>query len=202
MADRDKRQTFSNENMADVLRESRKRFGNLLGELCEVSGFTQGKLSREAKLVYRQMVEDGNIHAEDPVGSMEQPTISKVIAGVQDPTYFQVYIWLRVIRKHIESDQFAKVCKDLKLNSVPTFSLDLELDLWRLAHFTPPSELLNTYEKRKNLKLIEIYEPLIDHKEVRWDRGKRRSQSKSVKENRKSSIKAVAAQRTAGISKV
>jgi hypothetical protein len=101
------------------------RFGELLREVCEVSGITQGKLSREAKEERQRLIEKGIIHLDDSIGSMEQPTISKVMAGAQEPTYIQVYIWLRVIRTHYESAQFAEICKELNI-PLPKFSPELE----------------------------------------------------------------------------
>src|SRR6266516_645436 len=78
--------------LTDLFHASQKRFGELLREVCEISGFTQGKLSREAKKELQSLIQAREILPDDPIGSMEQPTISKVMAGLQAPTYFQVYI--------------------------------------------------------------------------------------------------------------
>lgn len=165
----------------DLLLNSQMRFGELLYELCEVSGFTQGKLSREAKDEYRQLKEQGVIRPNYPISSMEQPTISKVIAGVQAPTYLQVYIWLRVLRAHFESTEFIEICKELKIDLPKKFSLALEKELWRLSTFVPPDELGEVYKNTQDIELIKFYPSLIEHKERRWDKARKRPANKSAK---------------------
>ncbi len=155
-------------NLTDLLRRSQKRFGELLREVCEVSGFTQGKLSREAKAERKRLISLGCIHPQDPIGSMEQPTISKVMAGVQEPTYFQVFIWLRVIRSHYESARFAEICNKLNI-PVPEFPPELERKLWHLSTFIPPEDLLKVYNESKDEKPMEASPSLIEHKEMRWE---------------------------------
>ena len=167
------KQVQMNERLTVLLHDSRMRFGELLRQVCEISGITQGKLSREAKEERQRLIEKGIIHLEDSIGSMEQPTISKVMAGAQEPTYIQVYIWLRVIRTHYESIQFKDICEELQI-PLPKFSPGLERELWHLSTFVPPDELQQVYEETKDKKLIEIYTPLIEHKELRWDRTRRK----------------------------
>lgn len=174
---------------ATLLRRSQRQFGELLYQICEISGFTQGKLSREAKDECRRLMEKGVIGPEDPVGSMEQPTISKVMAGVQGPTYLQVYIWLRVIKAHFKSEEFREICRELHIEEPPEFLPKWEEWLWHLSTFVPPDELDKACEETENLKLIEIHKPLIVHKEERWDRAKRRSVSKGTKKGMKFSPK-------------
>ncbi len=157
----------------DLLRRSQKRFGELLREVCEASGFTQGKLSRKSKDERQRLIEAGYIRPEDPIGSMEQPTISKVMAGVQEPTYFQVFIWLRVIRTHYESTKFAEICKKLGIIPIPQFSRELEQKLWYLSTFVQPDELLRVYEETEEyVKELELSQSLIEHKETRWEKPK------------------------------
>lgn len=121
----------------DLLDDSRMRFGDSLRDICEVAGLTQSELSKRAKVELKQLVsKDG----KTPRDSMEQPAISKVMAGLQEPTYIQVYIWLRVIRAWYESPILAHLCAAQEVD-VPTFSPELERKLWRLAAFVPPDEL-------------------------------------------------------------
>ena len=164
------------DQLLGVTRESQKRFGQLLREVCEVIGFTQGKLSREAKKELQRLLKQGYLLEEDLIGSMEQPTISRVMAGIQQPTYFQVFIWLRVIFTYYTSKEFADICRKLEM-PFPRLPANLKQTLWRLSTFTAPYELLQTYEETKDLKLIEIYGSLIEHKEVRWDKTRRHSQN-------------------------
>ena len=166
------------EHLSDTVRTSQNRFGELLREICEISGFTQGKLSREAKKEYQRLVEQGFILLDDPVGSMEQPTVSKVMAGMQVPTYYQVYIWLSVIRTHYESDEFARICKELDIER-PKFPYELEPKLWRLLGFVTPDERSEAYRMTKDIKLLEVTPGLIDHKERRFvERRKQWNQEK------------------------
>ncbi|HEU5375437.1 MAG TPA: hypothetical protein VFV38_08365 [Ktedonobacteraceae bacterium] len=167
MPNSDGRKVQPVENLTSALRRSQKRFGELLRELCEVAGVTQGKLSRDARAERQRLIEEGYIRPEEPIGSMEQPTISKVMAGVQAPSYYQVYIWLRVLRRHYESERLAEICKELSI-PVPIFSRETERKLWQLATFVPPEELNAIFEESKGEKPMEASPTLIDHKELRW----------------------------------
>lgn len=169
--------------LTDLFHASQKKFGELLREVCEVSGFTQGKLSREAKKELQRLIDEGYILPEDPIGSMEQPTISKVMAGLQGPTYFQVFIWLKVIETYYHSEQFAKICRQLDLSTPPVFTPQLKQRLWGLASFMPPEELSENYEQAKDIKLIEIHPPLIEHKETRWNRTNKRPVERKTASN-------------------
>jgi hypothetical protein len=173
--------------LTNLFHASQKRFGELLREVCEISGFTQGNLSREAKKELQRLIQAGEIFPDDPIGSMEQPAISKVMAGLQAPTYFQVYIWLKVIEEHYNSDEFTEICHQLHIAHPPVFTDQLKQELWRLATFVPPDELHENYKNTKDLKLIEIHTPLIDHKEIRWEKTKNRSTRKETSTNTKPS---------------
>ena len=198
MQNGDEKPTRTSEHLSDLLHRSQGRFGELLREVCEVSGFTQGKLSREAKEERRQMLLRGDIRPEDPIGSMEQPTISKVMAGTQEPTYYQVYIWLQVIRKHYEDPKFALICKELHI-PLPVFSYELEQELWQLASFIPPNMLHQVYEDTKEKKLFKIYKPLIEHKEQRWEKTKRKSLDKEISTGRRAVANAKNVHKTARV---
>ncbi len=145
-------------------------------QVCEVGGFTQGMLSREAKVERQQLIKIGEIRPDDPVGSLEQPTISKVMAGAQAPTYYQVYIWLAVLRKHYKSPRFAKICEEFG-EELPEFFPEWEQYLWHLASFMPPDKLRQINTKAKDLEIIAIYPSRIDHKERRWEGAKKKARS-------------------------
>lgn len=164
-AQADENVASSLKHTAFLLQASRKKFGELLREICEVSGFTQGKLAKEAKAERRRLIESGEIHPEDFVGSLEQPTISKVMAGTQEPTYLQVFIWLSVIKTHYKSTQLAELCENLGI-AVPELTEEKVRMLWKLSSFISPEELKEIYEQSKNEKPMK-YKKLIDHKEKR-----------------------------------
>ena len=153
-------------HLTNLLYKSRLRFGELFRDICDISGLTQGKLAREAKVEYQRLLAKGEIRPEDPVGSMGQPTISRVMAGLQEPTYLQVFIWLRVIKAHYKGAQLTQMCEELGI-VVPKFSADLERMLWKLSSFLPPDELARVYEKSQNEKPLASSPSLIDHKEER-----------------------------------
>src|SRR5216683_4258190 len=128
--------------------EALKRFGSILRDLCEVSGFTQGKLAREAKAERQLLIDEGYINPGDLIGSMEQSTVSRIMTGAQEPTFFQVFIWLRVLRKHYKSPELADVCQKMGIEK-PEFPSTLERKLWNLAGFVTPKELSLVYEGSK-----------------------------------------------------
>lgn len=156
-----------NQNIMDYSKlrnEAQQRFGNILRDLCEASGFTQGKLAKEAKRERKRLIENGNINPGDLIGSMEQPAISRVLAGTQEPTYFQVLIWLQVLRKHYASDELAKKCEDLGIQK-PEFLKETEQILWDLSAFRPPDKLASAYNESKKIQPIQF--SIIDHRETR-----------------------------------
>jgi hypothetical protein len=153
-------------NYSELDRDAHKRFGVLLHELCEVSGLTQGKLARQAKFERSQLVKSGCLELGTLTGSMEQPTISRVLAGLQEPTYFQVLIWLRVIRKYYESDDLTRICEERGIIK-PAFTAETERLLWTLASFVPPDERARAFAQSKNFQLLGFHIPIIEHKERR-----------------------------------
>jgi len=153
-------------NYSELDRDAHKRFGVLLHELCEVSGLTQGKLARQAKFERRQLIKNGCIQLGTLTGSMEQPTISRVLAGLQAPTYFQVLIWLRVLRKHYESEELARICDEMGI-AKPAFTVETERLLWGLAAFVPPEERAQAYAQSKDFQPLGFHIPIIEHKERR-----------------------------------
>ena len=179
MPEANSEQARDNETLSDLVHNSRIRFGQLLWEICEVSGLSQGKLAQEAKYERQRLIDNGKLRSGDQVGSMEQPTISKVIAGIQEPTYFQVYIWLRVIEAHFKSPRLASICEDLHL-PCPEFTPELARKLWYLSGFIPPDERAQVYEDAKEDKIVEHvksypslkkYRSLLQHRERRWKKN-------------------------------
>lgn len=144
--------TFTN-----LVHSSLKEFGRLLREVCEVGGYTLEKLSREACHERERLIVSGDLKPHDPVGPMGQLAIARVMAGFEEPTCYQVYIWLRVLRTHFESPEFAQICQDLGI-PLPTFPPALEAELWRLSNHQAPSELREAYEWGKDVRLIIIGE--------------------------------------------
>jgi hypothetical protein len=153
--------TTSDTAFIELLRKAPRRFSELLDQLCTAAGLSQARLSREAKQIRKHFIEEGLIAPRDPlIGSMEQPTISSVISGAQAPTYGQVWIWLKAIRTWYESPRLVEKCKQIESEyhiemPVPQFDHKLEMDLWRLALFGTPDEIINAYNRTKNLNLLD-----------------------------------------------
>jgi transcriptional regulator with XRE-family HTH domain len=153
-------------NLMDLRKQSLKRFGQLLREVCEVAGLTQGKLAKAAKAELKLLIARGELHAEESVGSLSQSALSRVMAGLQEPTYFQVFLWLRVIKTHYGSARLAQTCQELGL-AIPEFSAERERMLWNLASFLPPDELARVDEQSHHEKPLDDRPSLINHKEKR-----------------------------------
>jgi len=146
-----------------LLERSRYLFGIRLQEVCRAVGLSQGSLSRAVKRVYQNMLDTGEIDADVTVGSLEQPTISIVMSGQQSATYYQVFLWLKVIH-----DEVSRVGDDKRNEKFE----EVVQELWLLAKFVPPATLTAVYEQSRGKRLLGTYDSLIDHKERRWQRNK------------------------------
>lgn len=134
------------ETFSDLRAVAQARFASLLLQICEAGGLSQGKLARMAQADVRWLLGEGTLGSNDPIGSLGQPTISRILAGKQQPTYGQVYIFLRAIRAHYTSSELTRRCEKCGL-SVPVFSREQELALWTLAGFCSPDELARELKK-------------------------------------------------------
>jgi hypothetical protein len=148
---------------ADIIRtRSRILFGTLLKIICKRAGITQDKLEEDSRNYCDYLLNTGYIHHIDEIGSLGQSAISRVINGSQPPTYNQVYIWMYVIRQVYESQEYKQACLDLDL--IPNdFPRDLETDMYRLARFGTPEEIVTAYERRKDMPM----EPILRRKKSR-----------------------------------
>lgn len=143
------------EPLTNILQQSLSTFGRLLREICMLGGITAAVLSSRGVQEREFLVQAGDLKSSDPVGPMGELPILLVMAGREAPTYYQVYIWLRVLRRHFESPEFAQACKDLSIE-LPVFPELLERRLWKLAGFVSPEERSQVYESMKDVRLIEI----------------------------------------------
>jgi hypothetical protein len=92
------------------------------------------------------------------VGSLGPLTLCRIMAGKQDPTYYQVLLCVSVLGRHLNSQYFADVCRELDLE-IPDLGerwKQWEQVLWHLAGFLSPAELAVLYEQTKDLQLIVI----------------------------------------------
>jgi hypothetical protein len=144
----------------EVLQLAQRKFGELLRQVCEIGGFTADKLSREAQAELERLRVQGNIPSDAPVGPLGPFTLCSIMAGTQAPTYYQVLLCVCVLGKHLTSQRFAEICRELEIEIPPDLAEKWkrwEQLLWHLAGFLSPAELAVLYEQTKDLQLIEIY---------------------------------------------
>lgn len=180
---------FQSAEFIHLIHEAPKLFGRLLEELCMKAGLHQAHLSKKADIIRKQFIDNGVILPGDPlIGSMYQPAISRVMSGEQRPTYGQVLIWLHVIKKWYVGPELRKACKIVEIEydiemPVPQFDGDLEQDLWYLALFGKPSDIVQAYERRKNYHLLnDNLPPLIKTRANNLPTVRQRRQEKEEKQ--------------------
>lgn len=153
-------------NYSELVANVHKRFGTLLHLHCERVGLSQGKLARLATRKRNQMLKEGALRKSDAIGSMAQPTISRVAAGLQAPSYFQVLLWISVVREYYKSGELAERCEQLGIVT-PVFSARTERSLWALAGFIPPEKLEQALEQSAPVGKQQATRSLVDHRESR-----------------------------------
>jgi hypothetical protein len=136
---------------ANIFRiQARRLFGLLLSLLCEEAQISQNKLGKRATAYRRYLVLKGYVDNDGDTGAIEQSGISRIIKAERAPSYSQVYIWLFLLRDIFESNDYRDMC----LNSgkdIYIFTEELEEDMWRLACFGMPKEVIAAYDKHKSL---------------------------------------------------
>ncbi len=151
---------MSNHTLSDLLHNSQKKFGDLLRQICIAAGYTQAKLAREAQAEKYRLINACEIRPKDFTGSFEATVLSKIMKGEQPPTYYQVFIWIAVLKRHFASAEFAAICAGLGVDC-PKFEPEWEYCLWYLSSFVPPDEFGEIYEHIKDLEIIEIVEERV-----------------------------------------
>jgi hypothetical protein len=116
--------------------KSRFLFGIILRSLIGSLGTSQRKLGKEA-IEYDNSLKERKFRYP---GSMEgfpgRTGISRLINAKRPPTYGQVFVIFRVLKQH-----FDEIGED--------FNEERQKDLWHLALFGSPREVLEAYEKYK-----------------------------------------------------
>jgi transcriptional regulator with XRE-family HTH domain len=140
--------------VADILRaKARELFGSLLKLLCRRAGITQDKLERDSRAYREELIARGLLQDDNNSGSMNQSAISRVMKGIQPPTYDQVRIWLEVIDRVYKSDKFREICNNIGWPYKDFFTKELKIDMYRLALFGTPEEVVAAYEQWEDLPL-------------------------------------------------
>ena len=127
-----------------------KLFGQLLGLLCEKANISQNNLGKMAMAYRDYLFEKGYLIHGCNTKAVDQSGISRIIAGKRHLSYAQTYIWLKVLRNVFESEEYKNACEE-EGRPIFEFTEDLEIDMWRLAYGGTPKEVVEAYERRKNM---------------------------------------------------
>lgn len=130
--------------------EARALFGELLGVLCERAYISQNKLGKKATEYRSYLMTEGYLRQGADTGGLDQSALSRIIKNDRQPSYAQVYIWLKVLRNIFESEEYRRYCAR-KAKPIYVFDEDLETDMWRLALFGTPKEVIEAYKRRKDM---------------------------------------------------
>lgn len=122
-------------------------FGLILRLLCQRANVTQDELEERGKAYRDYLFDKGYIKHGHVLGSLDQTIISRVVSGERRPSYDQVAIWLKVIEDTFKSDMYKN---ERKLRGLIIYDLpaDLKRDLYHLAGFGAPDEIVAAFERR------------------------------------------------------
>jgi hypothetical protein len=134
---------------AEIFRlQARKLFGLLLNLLCNEAQISQSELGRRSTAYRRYLVSKRYIYSESDTGSVGQSGISRVIRAESVPCYSQVYIWLTLLMEIFNSDDYKQMCARSG-KEVYVFTKEHWFDMWRLACFGTPEEVIAAYHRHK-----------------------------------------------------
>lgn len=121
-------------------------FGLILRLLCQRANVTQDELEERGKAYRDYLFIQGYIKPGQVLGSLDQTVISRVVSGERRPSYDQVAIWLKVLEDTFKSDMYKNERKRRGL-TIYDLSSDLKRDLYHLAGFGAPDEIVAAFEK-------------------------------------------------------
>lgn len=139
------RPDYSRETAEIFRTNARKVFGALLSSLCKNANLSQRELGRRSEVYRKYLVSNGFIKHAYNTGAIDQAAICRAIKGEFPLTYSQVFIWLHLLREVFESDEYKAVKPEFN------FSKSLEIDMWRLALYGTPEEVIVTYRKYEHM---------------------------------------------------
>jgi hypothetical protein len=136
---------------AEIFRlQARKLFGLLLNLLCNEAQISQSELGRRSTAYRRYLVSKRYIYTGSDTGSVEQSGISRVVRAESVPSYSQVYIWLTLLMEIFNSDDYKQMCARSG-KEVYVFTKEHWFDMWHLACYVPPDEVIYAYYKYKHM---------------------------------------------------
>lgn len=125
-------------------------FGILLNDIFEKTDISQGRLGKAAKEYRRYLKSKRYLYPKSDTGTVDQSGISRIINIERPPNFGQIYIWLKVIRKYLESEKYHNKC-NLEGKEVFKFTKILEDDIYRLAFCGTPEEVIVAYRRHEYL---------------------------------------------------
>lgn len=128
-------------------------FGLILRLLCQRANITQDELEERGKALKadeEQLILKVHLKLEHVQSGLDQTAISRVVSGERWPSYDQVTIWLEIIEDTFKSESYKRERKRRGL-TIYDLPYDLKVDLFRLAGFGMPDEIVSAYEKRLHM---------------------------------------------------
>lgn len=137
--------------LADIfLKHAHELFGQMLGFLCEKSLLSQREIGRRAMAYRTYLRGKGYLMPESNTKAVDQSGISRVVHAEKVPSYAQIFIWFHVLKERFADEGYKTTCQMIE---EPVFELtqEFEDDLWHLALCGTPKEVVEAYERHKDL---------------------------------------------------
>lgn len=121
--------------IASIIRkDALKLFGKLLRALMEKADINQVQLEARS-LAQRKAWADQGFFKEAESGDLTQSSISQAINGkLRRPSYGQIFIWLYIVEEALKAKGY-------------DFPKDFKDDMFHLACYVPPDEVINAYKR-------------------------------------------------------
>jgi len=133
--------SYAHETSAIFHTDARRVFGVMLSFLCEKANITQRELGRRSEKYRQYLIEKKHIRNAYETGGIDQASICRAVKGKRPLSYSQVFIWLHLIKEQLESEEYKSSGMGFYM------SKELETDMWRLALYGTPEEVVYAYCK-------------------------------------------------------
>lgn len=136
--------------IADIfLKNAHELFGQMLGFLCEKSMLSQREIGRRSTTYRGYLREKGYLMSDTVTKAVDQPALSRVIHAEKVPSYSQIFIWFHVFKERFVDQSYKMTC--IMINEpIFAFTEEFETDMWHLAIFGTPREVVEAYERHKD----------------------------------------------------
>ncbi len=131
------------------LKNALELFGQMLGFLCEKSMLSQREIGRRATAYREYLRETGYLMPNSNTKAVDQSGISRVIHAEKAPSYSQIFIWFHVLKERFADEGYKVTCIMIE-EPVFEFTQEFEDDMWHLAIYGTPREVVAAYERHKD----------------------------------------------------